>query len=351
MLIHSASQLITLAGGPQRGNDLGKLSIIPHGAVLLREAEIVAVGTTERLLEAYPDEKELDAGDQVVMPGLCRPAHARHLGGRPGGGVRDAPGGQDVHGDPGRGRGDFIDRAGHAQRLAGPRWSTRPARACGSMFHHGTTTAEVKTGYGLRTAAELRMLQAMLALDNEGPLELAFTFLGAHAVPPEYKDRPDDYTDLICCTMLPMLQDWWPHHAPEPANALRGCVLRGRAHSTWRNRGAFWRQRRELGFPLKIHADEFDNLGGASLAAELGAVSADHLVKTSPRQISRRWAKSETVAVALPCTPFGLAESGIHPGEGDPGGWWATGHRHRPEPRARPGAATCSSPLPWPAAT
>ena len=77
------------------------------------------------------------------------------------------------------------------------------------MFAHGTTTAEAKTGYGLQTATELRLLKALLALDDEGPLDLAITFLGAHAIAPEFKDDPQGYTDLICETMLPMLGHWW----------------------------------------------------------------------------------------------------------------------------------------------
>jgi imidazolonepropionase len=181
---------------------------------------------------------------------------------------------------------------------------TRPR--LGSMFTYGTTTAEVKTGYGLRTSTELRMLQALLALDAEGPLELAFTFLGAHAVPPEYKERPDDYTSLVCDTMLPVLREWWPHHAPDLALPFVDVFCETGAFDLAQSRRILTRAK-ELGFPLKIHADEFANIGGASLAAELGAVSADHLVKTSLEDV-RNLAASETVAVSLPCTPFGLAE-------------------------------------------
>jgi imidazolonepropionase len=175
-----------------------------------------------------------------------------------------------------------------------------------SMFTFGTTTAEVKTGYGLRMATELRMLQALLALDKEGPLEIAPTFLGAHAIAPEYRDRPDDYTDLICHTMLPVLKAWWPHNAPYHAMPFVDVFCETGAFTLEQSR-AILSAAGEMGFPLKIHADEFENLGGTSLAAELGAVSADHLVKTSPQDIAAL-AKSETVAVALPCTPFGLAE-------------------------------------------
>jgi imidazolonepropionase len=175
-----------------------------------------------------------------------------------------------------------------------------------NMLVHGTTTAEVKTGYGLQAAAELRMLQALLALEAEGPLEIATTFLGAHAIPPEYKDSPDEYTDLICQTMLPMLRDWWPHHAPHHEMPFVDVFCETGAFNLEQSRRIL-ETARDLGFPLKIHADEFDSLGGVPLAAGLGAISADHLVATSADDIAAL-AASDTVAVALPCTPFGLAE-------------------------------------------
>jgi len=310
MLIHSASQLLTLAGGPQRGGDLGRLSIIPDGAVLIRDEKIIVVGTTGELLSAYPDELALDARHCVIMPGFVDPhTHAiwagdraaefeLRVGGKPyleilaeGGGIISTV---------------RATRAASLEKLLG---QTRLRLS--SMFRHGTTTAEVKTGYGLQAAAELRMLQALLALEAEGPLEIATTFLGAHAIAPEFKDCPDEYTDLICQTMLPMLRDWWPHHAPHHAMPFVDVFCETGAFSLEQSRRIL-ETARDLGFPLKIHADEFDNLGGSRLAAELGAVSADHLVATSADDIAAL-AASDTVAVALPCTPFGLAEAHYTP--------------------------------------
>lgn len=305
MLIHSASQLLTLSGGPQRGRELGRLGIIPDGAILYQDERIVAVGTTGELRAAYPKEPVLDAGGRVVMPGFVDPhTHAIWAGDRAaefemrlqgktymqilaeGGGILSTV------------------QATCMASLEKLLTETRPR--LWSMFSNGTTTAEVKTGYGLRTSTELRMLQALLALDAEGPLELAITFLGAHAIPPDYVDCPDEYTDLICNTMLPLIKDWWPHHAPYHSNPFVDVFCETGAFSLEQTRRILTTAR-DLDFPLKIHADEFDNLGGASLAAELGAVSADHLVKTSPQDIAAL-AHSETVAVALPCTPFGLAD-------------------------------------------
>jgi imidazolonepropionase len=305
MLLHSASQLLTLAGAPQRGHDLGRLGILQDGAVLFRDEKIVAVGSSRELRAAYPDEPVLDASGKVVMPGFVDPhTHAIWAGDRSaefelrlqgktyleilasGGGILSTV---------------RASRVSSLERLMN---ETRSR--LWSMFTFGTTTAEVKTGYGLRMATELRMLQALLALDKEGPLEIAPTFLGAHAIAPEYRDRPDDYTDLICHTMLPVLKAWWPHNAPYHAMPFVDVFCETGAFTLEQSR-AILSAAGEMCFPLKIHADEFENLGGTSLAAELGAVSADHLVKTSPQDIAAL-AKSETVAVALPCTPFGLAE-------------------------------------------
>jgi imidazolonepropionase len=312
MLIHNASQLLTLAGGPQRGRELGRLGVIPDGAVLIQDEKIVAVGSTSELRAAYPKEPDLDAGGRVVMPGFVDPhTHAIWVGDRSaefelrlqgktymeilaeGGGILSTV---------------RASRTGSLEKLMS---ETRPR--LWSMFTCGTTTAEVKTGYGLRTAAELRMLQALLALDKEGPLEITPTFLGAHAIAPEFREHPQDYTALICNTMLPILREWWPHQAPYHETPFVDVFCETGAFTLEQSAEILTRAR-SLGFPLKIHADEFDNLGGAKLAAELGAVSADHLVKTSPDDI-QALASSNTVAVALPCTPFGLAEREYTPAQ------------------------------------
>jgi imidazolonepropionase len=159
----------------------------------------------------------------------------------------------------------------------------------------------------------LRLLKALLALDDEGPLDLVITFLGAHAIAPEFKEDPQGYTDLICETMLPILQQWWEVHAPRLSLPFVDVFCETRAFTLDQSRQIL-KKARSLGFPLKIHADEFDNLGGASLAVELGATSADHLVKTSNMDIAAL-GQSDTVAVSLPCTPFGLAEPEYTPAQ------------------------------------
>ncbi len=310
MLIHSASQLLTLAGGPQRGKALGSLGVVENGAVVMRDEKIIAVGSTDELRNAYPDEPTLDAGRCVLMPGFVDPhTHIVWAGDR----ANEFE--MKMSGTP------YLDilaagggilstvKATRAASIETLMAETRPRLL--RMFRNGTTTAETKTGYGLQTSTELRLLKALLALNDESPLDLVFTFLGAHAIAPEYRDNPQGYTDEVADTMLPTLKEWWETHAPRHPLPFVDVFCETKAFTLEQSRQILTRAR-SLGFPVKIHADEFDNLGGASLAAELNAASADHLVVTSDADIAAL-GKSDTVAVALPCTPFGLAESHYTP--------------------------------------
>jgi len=310
MLIHSASQLLTLAGGPQHGHALGKLGIIENGAVIVRDEKILAVGTTDELRNAYPDEPTLDSSNCVLMPGFVDPhTHVIWAGDRANE-FEMKMGGMAYLDILAKGGGIISTvKATRTASLETLIAQTRPRLL--RMFAHGTTTAEAKTGYGLQTATELRLLKALLALDDEGPLDLAITFLGAHAIAPEFKDNSQGYTDEVVNTMLPMLKEWWETHAPRLPLPFVDVFCETQAFNLEQSRQVLV-QAGSLGFPLKIHADEFDNLGGAALAAELGAASADHLVRTSDADIAEL-GKSETVAVSLPCTPFGLAEHDYTP--------------------------------------
>jgi imidazolonepropionase len=336
MLIYNISQLLTLKGGPQRGRDLGSLGLIENGAVLMRGETIEAVGTQEDLIARYPDERRLDANGKTVLPGFVDPhTHLVWAGDRAaefemrlegksymeimaaGGGILSTV--QDT-------RSAEYD-ALYAQTRARAR----------SMLRYGTTTAEAKTGYGLELKSELDQLQVLLELDREGPLEIVPTFLPAHAIAPEFKTNPDGYTRLICDRMLPSARDWWQRHAADRPLPFVDVFCETGAFSLEQSR-LILTTARDLGFPLKIHADEFDNLGGASLAAELGAASADHLVKTSAADIAAL-AAGNAVAVSLPCTPFGLAELNYTPAQQilDAGGLLAVATD------CNPGTAWCES--------
>lgn len=336
MLIHSAAELITVAGGPQRGDDLGDLGVICDGAVLIQDGKITAVGTTTDLKAAYPDEERLDATGRVVMPGFVDPhTHVIWAG--------DRAAEFDLR-LQGKTYLEILDAGGgilstvRATRAAPIEiLKQQTLRRMRRMFAYGTTTAEAKSGYGLEIGTELRMLEALLDLDKEGPLDLAFTFLGAHAIPPEYVGRSDEYTALICTDMLPAVKNLWHEKAPGIVLPFVDVFCETGAFSLSQTR-LILEKARELGFPLKVHADEFENLGGARLAVELGATSADHLVKASFEDISAL-GRSNTVAVALPCTPFGLAEAFYAPAQAilDDGGLLALATD------LNPGTAWCES--------
>ena len=312
MLVENISQLLTIAGPPQRGEAMGRLAMVEDAAVLIEDETILAVGPSDELSAIYEGKDRLDARGAVVMPGLVDPhTHAVWAGDRAAEfemriqgksymEIMQAGGG--IVSTVRRTRSASVDDlVAH----------TRPRLE--RMFSLGTTSAEVKSGYGLDTETELKMLAAILKLDEQGPLDLTPTFLGAHAVPTEYKGDTQGYTDLVCDEMLPTLKDWWQEHANGKPLPFVDVFCETGAFSLAQSRQVL-ETARDIGFPLKIHADEFDNLGGVSLAAELGAASADHLVVTSVDDITALGA-TDTVAVSLPCTPFGLAEGDYTPAQ------------------------------------
>lgn len=322
MLIHSAGQLLTLSGGPyrgntlgfssdpQRGSSLGNLNIIEDGAVLVQNGRIAALGSSADLRAAYPGEEQLDASGRVVMPGFVD-AHAHPIWA----GDRAAEFEQRLQGktylqilEAGGGILSTVKatRAASTEELIA---ATRPRLM--RMFAHGSTTIEAKTGYGLDLRTELRLLEALVELDEEGPWGLAITFLGAHAIPAEFKGRAEDYTYDLCGTWLPEVKRWWHAHKGIGSLPFVDVFCETGAFDLKQSRRIL-ETAKDLGFSIKIHSDEFDNLGGTRMAVELGATSVDHLVAISKNEIAAL-AASDTVAVALPATPFGLAENHYAP--------------------------------------
>jgi imidazolonepropionase len=312
MLIYNAKQLLTLAGGPQRGRRLGDLGLIPEGAILIRDGLVQAYGPSQDMLEWYPKEPRFNAAGKVVMPGLVDPhTHLIFMGNRAlefemrlegksyqeimaaGGGIVNTV---------------RITRDASLEELVA---AARPRAE--EMLRYGTTTAEAKTGYGLTQASELLQLQAILKLDQECLLELVPTYLAAHAIPKEYTRDPQGYTNLVSEKMLPDLQLWWKRMVPNHPLPFVDVFCEVGAFSLEQSKQILVKAK-ELGFPLKIHADEFENLGGTTLAARLGAVSADHLVKTSDADI-QALGVSDTVAVSLTPTPFGLGHCEYTPAQ------------------------------------
>lgn len=312
MLVHSASQLLTLSGGPQRGADLGRLGLIENGAVAIAGGKILETGPTPILRSRYRSAPSLDAGGRVVMPGFVDPhTHLVWAGDRASEFEARLQGASYMQ--IMAAGGGIVSTVQKTRGATSEQLASAARERLGRMLASGTTTAEAKTGYGLELATELRMLDVILQLDREGPIELAPTFLGAHAVPPEFTGRTDEYVAVLCADMLPAVQEWWIGDAAERPLPFVDVFCEVGAFDLAQSRRIL-EAARSLGFPLKVHADEFQGIGGTGLAVELGAASADHLVRTPPGDIAALGASS-TVAVALPCTPFGLAESDYTPAQ------------------------------------
>jgi len=309
MLIHSAAQVLTLAGGPQRGSRLGDLGLIEDGAVLIRSGNILEIGHSSDLLNKHPGEETLDVAGKVVLPGFVDPhTHVIWAGDRAAEFEMRLQGKSYL--EIMEAGGGIVSTVRETRKASKKQLKDQTRSRLKRMLAHGTTTLEAKTGYGLNLETELLMLQALLELDQEEPLNIVLTYLGAHAVPPEYEGNTPGYTDLVCKEMIPALAEWWPTQTKDSFPYIDVFCETG-AFDVDQSRQIL-ETARAIGFPIKIHADEFDNLGGVSLAVELGAASADHLVVTSPEEI-KALGGSDTVAVALPCTPFGLAEPGYTP--------------------------------------
>lgn len=313
--VHSAAQLCIVPPspeGPQRGRRLGELGLISDGAVAIKDGIVVASGPTDEVggqLDAIA--VEIDARGKVVAPGFVDPhTHLVWMGDRAAEFEQRVAGATYLEIMAAGGGIMATVRATRAAPVAELVDAMRPR--LDRMLAHGATTVEVKTGYGLDTEAELRQLEAIVTLDRQHPVALVPTFLGAHAIPAEFRECPEAYVMLVIEEMLPAVAD--------KARALG--LARLPFCDVFCEAGAFdldqsrriLEAARALGFPLKIHVDEFEPLGGARLATELGAVSADHLVCTPPEEIAR-FGEVDTVAVSLPCTPFGLGHHAYTPAQ------------------------------------
>ena len=181
--------------------------------------------------------------------------------------------------------------------------SSRLAR----LHTEGITTVEIKSGYGLDTATELKMLQVGRKLEEDFPGTIQLSFLGAHAVPREFTSRPDDYIDIICSEMLPQVVDL------ELADAV-DAFCEGIAFTPNQVERVF-ETAQKSGLPIKLHADQLSDLGGAALAARFGALSADHLEHAEEEGIAAM-ASSGTTAVLLPGAWYFTNSTKLPPIEG-----------------------------------
>lgn len=317
LIVHHAAQLLTIAGtGPRRGPGMAELGILTDGAVAINHETIVAVGRTADITAQYQAALSLDAGGRVVLPGFVDPhTHAVWAGDRAQEFEQRVAGA--TYMDIMRAGGGIARtvRATRAASLDQLIAETRPR--LDRMLACGTTTAEVKTGYGLNLDDELKLLDAIRLLDEDHAIDLVPTYLGAHAVPPEFAGRTDDYVDFMVHEVIPeigALHYGVVQHLPDGGERT-AYVPAARFCDVFCEEGVFDVEQserillaaRDAGLGIKLHVDEFAPLGGTPLGVRLGAVSVDHLVCTPPEHLALL-AASPTIGVALPGTPFGLGK-------------------------------------------
>jgi len=302
LLITGASQLLTLRGRvPRRGKALSELGIVKNGAVLIRDGMIAAVGSRadiESLPEARTAEK-LDVGGRVVLPGFVDShTHLIHAASRAEEYELKIAGAS--YEEIARKGGGILNSVKKLRAATANALKKRAHRALQEFAAHGTTTLEAKSGYGLDLASELKILRLQRELNQEQPLEIVSTFLGAHVVPAEYRTKPggtERYVALLTETLIPDVA----------ADKLAEFC------DVFCDRGAFSRKDskrileagKKSGMLPRIHAEQLTRTGATQLAVQLGAASCDHLEQVNKADI-RALGKSNTVATLLPGCDFHL---------------------------------------------
>lgn len=282
---------------------------VPYGAIKdaalgIRNGRICWLGERSALPGGAPNDSRVhSAGGRWLTPGLidCH-THLVHAGNR----AREFEmrlGGASYEQIARQGGG--ILSTVTATRLASEDDLVDSARPrLRALMAEGVTTIEIKSGYGLDLETELRMLRAARRLGDSEPVDVRTTFLGAHALPPEFKGRADEYIDFVCNQVLPAV-------ASENLADAVDAFCEGIGFSLAQTRRVF-ESAKSLGLPLKLHAEQLSDLGGAEMAARLGALSADHLEYVSETAV-RAMAEHGTVAVLLPGAFYFLRETRVPP--------------------------------------
>lgn len=301
-LIIYNSGLVTCAsnGKPKRLAAMQDVGLIENGAVAISGGKILAVGKSDEILREFESEETIDAHEKVVSPAFveCH-THIVFAGNRLNEFELKIKGADYM--EILKSGGGILSTVRQTREASLPDLIEQSAKRLDKMLALGITTAEVKTGYGLDTESELKMLGAILALNDSHEIDLIPTFLPAHAVPPEFKENSDDYVNLICEEMLPLASAKFKiQNTNSPFFVDVFCERN--AFNLEQSRRVL-ETGKSLGFKLKAHVDEFTNLGGARLAISLGATSIDHLDAISPEEIALL-ANSETIGVVTPTVNF-----------------------------------------------
>ena len=302
ILLTHIGQLATLSGhseAPKTGDEMNDLGLIIDGAIAIKDGQILVVGSTDEVLSQVSEQPELpelefpgmlampgfvDSHTHLVFGGSREHDFAMKLAGKSYMEILDAGGG-------------ILNTLRHTRAASQEDLARNAFSYNESMLSKGTTTVEAKSGYGLDLENELKMLRALEDVKKKVPSGLASTFMGAHAVPPEFEGKTDDYVDLIIDEMIP--------HVAESDLAEFCDVFCEKGVFDVEQSKRILVAGKKAGMIPKVHADEIVQLGGAELAAEIRAISADHLLMASDDGLEAML-KSGTIATLLPATAFSL---------------------------------------------
>lgn len=305
LIVNKAKQLITVAGHtdkPATKEAMSELNVINNGTVIIQDGKILDVGPHDEMKATHQhiwkEAEHIDASGKVVTPGLVDPhTHLVHAGTRENEYAMRLKGKSYM---------EIMNAGGgiHATTRATQKASfdelyEQSKRRMDTFLINGVTTIEAKSGYGLTVEDEIKQLEVAKKLHEEHPLDLVSTFMGAHAVPVDQKDDPEKFIDYVIDEMIPVVA--------ERKLAVFNDVFCERGVFTPNQSRRILKAGKEYGLIPKIHADEIEPYRGAELAAEVGAISADHLLKASDEGI-KQMADKGVIGVLLPGTAFFLME-------------------------------------------
>ena len=299
LILKNIGKLVTMQGSSsfRVKEEMNKINIIENAYIAVKNGKILAIGVGDEFGNLCGDDTKIhDAEGLLVTPGLIDShTHLIH------GGSRENEFSMKLNGVP------YIEILNNGGGILSTVKATKEAseeelykkakKSLDRMLEFGVTTVEEKSGYGLELNTEIKQLEVARALDKNHPVDLVHTFLGAHAVPEEYKENHKAYIDILVDVMMPKIKDM---------GLAEFCdVFCEKGVFTIEESEYILQKAKEIGYKLKIHADEIESLGGAELAAKLGCVSADHLMAASDEGI-KMMAENNVVANILPATSFNL---------------------------------------------
>jgi len=303
LLLTNIGELVTMAGSPglRRGEAAGELSIIRKAALASFSGKIVWTGQTRDAhdnVELVDNSLEINAAGRVITPGFVDShTHPLYAGTRQVEFAMRAMGSD--YEEIAAAGGGILNSVTRTRQASSDDLEDNLLKHLTTMLLYGTTTVEVKSGYGLDLETEIRCLETASKLSEYWPGTITRTFLGAHEIPPEYRNRPDEYIRYLIDQVLPEIK------TRELADSVD--IFCEKGVFTAEQSRYYLQAAKTMGFGIKMHADEFHDTDGASVAVDLGAMSADHLLSISDRNIEKI-AKSDTVATLLPGTALFLGK-------------------------------------------